>query len=218
MLRLRTVSAAATFFAPFAVLLALWAVLVPYFEVNPRIFPHLSAVVQAGWESVQDGTLFTHIGASLLRVVVGMTEHGQVPFRVLFCTDPIFDVVRVLEGYSGRWGIEVFFRDAKQWLGFADSAARLEHAVRRVAPLVGLLYTVLVVWFLEHHGRTFTASPPLRPWYPHKFGLSFADILRQARGAIATANILDLINDSKNFKNTPPPARSASLAGEKLAA
>lgn len=157
-------------------------------------------------------------GGRLLRVVIVLTAHGQVPFRVFFCTDSSFDVVRILEGYSGRWGIEVFFRDAKQWLGFADSAARLEHAVRRVAPLVGLLYTVLVVWFLEHHGRTFTASPPLRPWYPHKSGLSFADILRQARGAIATANILDLINDSKNFKNTPPPARSAGLAGEKLAA
>jgi len=157
-------------------------------------------------------------GIRLLRVVVVLSEHGQVPIRVFFCTDPTLDVVRILETYAGRWGIEVFFREAKQSLGFADSAARCEHAVRRVTPLVGLLYTVLVVWFLEHHGRTFIASVPLRPWYRHKSGLSFSDLLRQARGAIATANILDLVNDFENFKKVSPPAPPASPSSEKLAA
>lgn len=157
-------------------------------------------------------------GVRLLRVVVVLTEHGQVPVRVFFCTDPNIDPVRILEGYAGRWGIEVFFREAKQLLGFADSSARRERAVRRIAPLIGLLYTVLVVWFLEHHGRTFTASPPLRPWYRHKVGLSFADILQEARRAISSTNILDLINDSHNFKNATPPAPPADLSGDQLAA
>ena len=35
------------FFAPFAVLLVLWAVLVPYFNVNPRLFPTLGSVREA---------------------------------------------------------------------------------------------------------------------------------------------------------------------------
>lgn len=157
-------------------------------------------------------------GAGLLRVVIVLTEHGQVPFRVFFCTDPDIDVIRVLETYSGRWGIEVFFREAKQLLGFADSIARVEHAVRRVAPLVGLLYTVLVVWFLESHGRSFTASPPIRPWYTHKSGVCFADILRAARGAIAATDILDLVNDSMNFTMAAPPVPSAGPSGEQLAA
>lgn len=157
-------------------------------------------------------------GDRLLRVVVVLTQQGQVPIRVFFCTDPTMDVVRILEGYSGRWGIEVFFREAKQLLGFADSAARVERAVRRVAPMVGLLYTVLVIWFLEHHGRTFIASIPLRPWYPHKSGLCFADILREARRAIGTTDILDLVNDSHNFKNPAPPPPPADLPGDRLAA
>lgn len=59
------------FCAPFAVLLLLWAFLVPYFEVNPRLFPPLASVVQAGLEGIRDGTLIRHIGASLLRVTVG---------------------------------------------------------------------------------------------------------------------------------------------------
>ena len=64
-------SSALWFCAPFAVLLVLWAVLVPYFDVNPRLFPHLDSVAQAGLEGIQDGTLIQHIGASLLRVAVG---------------------------------------------------------------------------------------------------------------------------------------------------
>jgi taurine transport system permease protein len=69
----RRLFAALYFFAPFAVLIALWAVLVPYFDVNPRLFPHLSAVIQAGVEGVSDGTLIQHIAASLWRVFVGTT-------------------------------------------------------------------------------------------------------------------------------------------------
>jgi taurine transport system permease protein len=59
------------FCAPFAVLLVLWATLVPYFDVNPRLFPTLNSVIAAGIETTRDGTLPAHIGASLLRVAVG---------------------------------------------------------------------------------------------------------------------------------------------------
>jgi len=69
--RLKRVSAAASFLLPFAVLLVSWAVLVPLLEVDPRLFPHLSTVVQAGIEGVRDGSLIEHIAASLTRVLVG---------------------------------------------------------------------------------------------------------------------------------------------------
>lgn len=67
----RGLSSALWFGAPFAVVLVLWAVLVPYFDVNPRLFPRLGSVVQAGMDGIRDGTLIQHIGASLLRVAVG---------------------------------------------------------------------------------------------------------------------------------------------------
>ncbi|MEZ4312839.1 MAG: transposase [Polyangiaceae bacterium] len=157
-------------------------------------------------------------GVRLLRIVVVVTDHGQIPYRVFFSSDPSLDIVRILETYAGRWGIEVFFREAKQLLGFADSIARVEHAVLRVSPLVGLLYTVLVVWFLESHPRRFTISPPTRPWYPHKSGVCFADILRAARSAIGTTDILDLVNDSHNFTVPVPSASPAGVSSDRLAA
>jgi hypothetical protein len=119
-------------------------------------------------------------GVGLLRIVIVATDHGAVPFRVFFCADATVDVVRLLETYSGRWGIEVFFKDAKQLLGFADSSARKPAAVLRVAPFVGLLYTALVVWFLEGAHQSPLAIPPLRPWYRHKRALVNLDILDQA--------------------------------------
>src|SRR5262245_45139769 len=71
MLQLRTLRALGSFLAPFIVLLVAWAVLVPAFAVNPRIFPHLGYVVAALIDSIQDGTLALHIWASLIRVFVG---------------------------------------------------------------------------------------------------------------------------------------------------
>ncbi len=125
MLRLRRVSAAATFFAPFAVLLALWAVLVPYFDVNPRIFPHLSAVLQAGWESILDGSLINHIWASLVRVVVGTVlalllsiplgiAMGVSPFVSAFLT-PLFRFFSVLAGIA-------WIPIATLWFGYGFGA------------------------------------------------------------------------------------------------
>lgn len=148
-------------------------------------------------------------GTGLLRIVIVATKDGNVPFRVFFCSDASLDVPRILETYAGRWGIEVFFREAKQLLGFADSSARKEAAVLRVAPFVGLLYTALVVWFLEGASGSPLATPPLRPWYTHKRGLCFADILRTARLAMIGIDILDPAHHINNLDQCRRPPRCA---------
>jgi hypothetical protein len=151
-------------------------------------------------------------GTGLLRVVVVATTDGRVPFRVFFCTDATLDVARVLETYAARWGIEIFFRDAKQLLGFADSSARKEAAVLRVAPFIGLLYTTLVIWFLEGASESHLATPPLRPWYPHKRGLSFADILRTARRA---TNGIDILDPSNHIQHLRKSTEAGDSPGER---
>jgi hypothetical protein len=148
-------------------------------------------------------------GTGLLRVVIVATTSGTVPFRVFFCTDAALDVRTVVETYSERWGIEVFFRDAKQLLGFADSPARTASAVLRVAPFVGLLYSILVLWFAESASTSPLATPPLRPWYRHKRGLCFADILRAAQRATHDVDILVVSQDFNNLpkRNVRPGSR-----------
>lgn len=140
-------------------------------------------------------------GARLLRIIVVETATGSLPFRVFFCTDATVDVRTIAETYAERWGIEVFFRDAKQLLGFADSPARKAGAVLRMAPFVGILYSALVLWFAEGASTSPLAAPPVRPWYTHKRDKTFADILRTARKVLRDVDVLDPASHFKNLAN-----------------
>ncbi|NBP40268.1 MAG: ABC transporter permease [Betaproteobacteria bacterium] len=61
------------FLIPLSLLVVIWSLVVNVFEVNPRIFPSVASVWQAGVDSLVDGTLVRHIGASLWRIAVGTT-------------------------------------------------------------------------------------------------------------------------------------------------
>jgi taurine transport system permease protein len=56
---------------PLLVLLLIWEALVRGFSVNPRVFPSIAPVLQAGIDSIRDGSLILHIGASLGRIALG---------------------------------------------------------------------------------------------------------------------------------------------------
>jgi hypothetical protein len=157
-------------------------------------------------------------GTRMLRIVVADCTTGRLPIRVFFSTDATVDVRTVLETYAGRWGIEVFFRDAKQLLGFADSQARKENAVRRVAPAVGLLYTTLVLWFAEGIHATSIAVPPVRPWYRHKQGLAFTDVLRAAQRVLQRVDVLDPGCHSGDLHQSTGPTRHPHDYVERVAA
>jgi hypothetical protein len=146
-------------------------------------------------------------GTGLLRIVIVATTQGAVPFRVFFCSDATLEVAEIIEGYGARWAIECFFREAKQLLGFADSSARKPEAVLRVAPTVGLLYSALVVWFIEGASQSPLAVPPVRPWYTHKRGASFEDILRAARRALVGFDVLVPSRDVGDLRQPAPLTR-----------
>ena len=103
-----------------------------------------------------------------------------------------------------------------------ETSARKARAVLRVAPFVGLLYSTLVLWFLEGAHASPLAKPPLRPWYPNKQSVTFEDILRTARYALARFDVLvpsPYINnlrklDPPSRKQQPPSRRQASAAAE----
>jgi hypothetical protein len=143
-------------------------------------------------------------GTRLLRVVVVHVASGALGLRVFFSTDAALSVAQVLETYAGRWAIEVCFRDLKQTMGFGDSSARKRAAVERTAPFVGYIYTTLVLWFARCVHGSSIAAPPLRPWYAHKRGASFADILRTAQRTLAPLDVLDPRRSLDNLRKSPP--------------
>lgn len=121
----RSVSAAALFCLPFAVLLVLWAVLIPYFDVNPRLFPHLSAVIQAGIEGIQDGSLIGHIGASLWRVAVGtvLALIAAIPLGIAMGVSPVVStfLTPLFRFFSVLAGI-AWIPIATLWFGYGFGA------------------------------------------------------------------------------------------------
>ncbi len=159
-----------------------------------------------------DAQWYRACGVRLLRIVVVKVDDGTIGMRVFFCTDATVLVPVILETYGGRWAIEVCFRELKQLLGFGDSSARKRAAVERTAPLVGLVYTTLVLWFAEGVHRTRVGLPPLRPWYRHKQGLCFADVLRAAQRVLTPLDVLDprrsLANLRKPHPRNPGPQES----------
>lgn len=151
-----------------------------------------------------DAQWYRACGVGLLRIVIVKIDDGMIGMRVFFSTDPTLGVPVILETYAGRWAIEVCFRDLKQLLGFGDSSARKRAAVERTAPFVGLIYTTLVLWFAEGVHRTRVATPPLRPWYRHKQGLCFADVLRAAQRALTPFDVLDPRRSLANLRKPRP--------------
>jgi NitT/TauT family transport system permease protein/taurine transport system permease protein len=113
------------FVIPLAVLLALWAVLVPYFDVNPRLFPRLMDVVQAGMEGIRDGSLLQHIGASLLRVLVGtvLALVAAIPLGIAMGVSPAVSAFLTppLRFFSVLAGI-AWIPIATLWFGYGFGA------------------------------------------------------------------------------------------------
>lgn len=157
-------------------------------------------------------------GSQPLRVVVVRCSSGNIPYRVFFSTDSSMTAEQVLLGYSQRWGIEVCFRELKQRLGFADSSARKQKAVERMAPFVGLTYTVLVLWFLEGASDLGQQTMPIRPWYGHKEGLCFNDVLRSAQFVLGKHQVLDPAREYSNLRRFPPKPSSAPPGPKRRAA
>jgi hypothetical protein len=147
------------------------------------------------------------LGPRLVRVVVVRCTTGARPLRVFFCTDPTVSVPALLTRYSERWPTEPTFRESKQLLGFAESSARTEAAVRRTAPMAALLYTLLALWFHECRRGDATAAPPpwpARPWYPQKHTVSFADVLRAAQDVFARVDLATKLPALENFARRGP--------------
>jgi hypothetical protein len=146
-------------------------------------------------------------GERVGRVVIVHTAQGSITMRAFFCSDGERAALDVLTTYAGRWSIEVMFRDIKQQLGFADSSARKQAAVERVAPFVAFAYTLLVLWFADSIWTSTLAAPPIRPWYTHKRHACFADILRAAQRVLLHIDVLDPARGYDNLRALARPLR-----------
>jgi taurine transport system permease protein len=121
----QSISRAALFVAPLLVLLLLWPLAIRAFDVNPRVFPDVTAVAQAAVESIRDGSLIRHVGASLLRVAVGtvLAILISVPLGVAMGVSPAVSsfLTPLLRFFSVLAGI-AWIPIATLWFGYGFGA------------------------------------------------------------------------------------------------
>jgi hypothetical protein len=106
---------------------------------------------------------------------------GRRRDEAFFCTDLTLGAAGILEGYARRWTLEVSFHDQKQFLGFEDPQNQTEQAVARTAPLAGIVYDLVLLWYAGQVERGLAPPWLVRPWYRAKTTPSFLDMLTALR-------------------------------------
>ncbi len=162
-------ASAAWFTAPFAVMLALWAWLMPMFEVNPRLFPQLSQVIAAAQEGIADGSLVGHVTASLWRVLFG-TILGvlvAVPLGIAMGVSSVVSgfLTPLLRFFSVLAGI-AWIPIATLWFGYGFGAITfvIFNAVFFIVTYNTLLGVSTIPMAVRHAAKSLGAGPWAMLW------------------------------------------------------
>ena len=118
-------SSALIFLIPLLALVVIWHALVIFLDVHPGTFPSVPQVFWAGVAAIQDGTLVQHVGASMLRVLVG-TILGLVvaiPIGIAMGVSPVVSelLTPVFRFFSVLAGI-AWIPIATLWFGYGFGA------------------------------------------------------------------------------------------------
>jgi hypothetical protein len=77
--------------------------------------------------------------------------------------------------------IEVTFHDQKPFLGFEDPQNQTPEAVARTAPMAGIVYDLVLLWYAARVQQGLATGWLVRPWYRSKTTPSFLDMLTAVR-------------------------------------
>ena len=111
----------------------------------------------------------------LLKVVAVEPLSGGRTMQAFYSTATNATAEEILGWYAARWSLEVTFHETKQHLGFAEPQNWTRQAVERTAPVAMLLYSLIVLWFVQTGHRHYRV--PYRPWYTTKKHASFGEML-----------------------------------------
>ena len=154
---------------------------------------------------VIDALWYVASGSERIRLVVVRGFPGHEKDDVFVSTDTKLSPRYVIETYSKRWSLEVTFHEAKGKLGFEDPCNRTERAVERTAPLALVSYSLVVLWHVLHGQRSRAARFPVMPWYAHKAGVTFSDMLATLRRASWRQRLFDPASSPRELQKRLQP-------------
>jgi len=151
--------------------------------------------------------------SQLVRIVVVRDPSRRRHDEAFFCTDLGRDAAFVLQTYAHRWALEVTFHDTKQHLGFGQAQSQTPQAVKRTAPFVGVVYSLVLLWAAAHLEQDGSLSWIVRPWYRSKTAVAFPDLLSALQQELWRARFSTPPVPAQRPQNPAPvPHRSQQLA------
>jgi hypothetical protein len=132
-------------------------------EVSVCVYGRQRELLALRYEAVWPRVL----GLRVIQVVVVRDPSGQMEDVYLFSTDLQASLEWVIVQFAWRWSIEVLFRASKQVLQIEAPQHYCQESVRKVAPWVWGMQSVIMVWYLTQ-GRDCSQAQQLRqtmgPW------------------------------------------------------
>jgi hypothetical protein len=145
---------------------------------------------------VRDLLWYGGAGAEPVSLVLVRDPAGAWRDEALLATDPAVSAAFVLAGYCRRWGIEVAFRDSKQYLGLHEPQVWSASSVERAHPMAWFVLSLTVLWYAlaGHRGPQVRRQ---RPWYRRKVTPTFTDMLGALRLQLWQHRIVSTSGETK---------------------
>ena len=147
---------------------------------------------------------------TMVRLVIVRDPLGHEPDDYFFTTDLTMDGAEVVSVYSGRWSIEICYRDVKQVLRGHQPQSWADDGPERAAGLSFWLYSAVWLWYLRECGDR--PRFKLTEWFPYKTTASFTDALAELRRTLWRQRI------SPASGGAPLDAQTVKVMVEALAA
>ena len=131
----------------------------------------------------------------------------------LICTDPDLSPEEVVRTYFCRWGIEVNFRDQKQFLGMGQAQVRRPGSVLAAPAAAVAAYAALLLAGLRVYGVGGRPPSVRAPrWYPRKAAMraTTTDLLEQFRAEVRRRGAGDLARLVRTGGPARPPANPSA--------
>ena len=114
-----------------------------------------------------------------IRWVIVVDPEGQDRSEVLFTTDTNLNVVKIIEWFVLRWGVEVTFEEARAHLGVETQRQWSPNAISRTTPALFGLFSLVCLMALRLSNST-SLQPNQTTWY-NKTQTTFSDVLAFVR-------------------------------------
>ena len=128
-------------------------------------------------------------GLRPLQIVVVRDPEGEFKDCYLCATDLNMALDLIVVIFAKRWPIEQAFRDSKQLMQIQAPKHWSEQSIKRLAPWVWMMQSLIILWYFKHGHKTALAQRAREQLAPWEHDYSFKFMLAVTREAVLVNTI-----------------------------